>query len=481
MNIREQCSWAHTDDREGATEKAIRLVRAGIARTRLTKPLEPIVVETMPKALVIGGGIAGLRAAVGLADVGLAVFLVEREPELGGWVGGFGAMYPHGKDGRELVRALRGGRPPAAGDHGLHERGAGREVGQLRQLPGDDPGRTPIAPETIQVEVGSIVVATGFDSYQPEAGELGYGIDGVVTLPELKRMLDEAEGPLSRDGKPVESIVVRLLRRQPPAGREPVLLAASAAPRPCTPRSRSPTSARDVRQYHLYRDMRTYGKNELMYTESRERGSLYLRFPDDEPPAVERGEDGRLEVTVRDLLTGGEELTIPADLVVLVTGMVPRENEELVRTLKLPIGGTGSSTRSIRSCGRSRPSSTGSASPAPARGRRRRPRASPPASPRSRRAPAILKKGVAELDPLVATVDAGRLHLVRRLRGGVPVRRDRAAGAERQGGRDGRPGRPARAAAAASRSAPRTRSTCRATPTRRCGRRSTACSQAVGA
>ena len=79
VNVREQCSWTHTDDHEGATEKAVRLVRAGINRTRLTDPLEPIVVETTPKSLVVGGGVAGLRAALGLAEVGLSVFLVERE------------------------------------------------------------------------------------------------------------------------------------------------------------------------------------------------------------------------------------------------------------------------------------------------------------------------------------------------------------------------------------------------------------------
>ena len=84
VNIREQCSWAHNDDRKGATTKAIRLVRGGIARTRFTCPLMPTVVKTVPKVLVIGGGIAGLRAAIGLADIGLAVYLVEKSPRLGG-------------------------------------------------------------------------------------------------------------------------------------------------------------------------------------------------------------------------------------------------------------------------------------------------------------------------------------------------------------------------------------------------------------
>ncbi len=100
VNVREQCSWTHTDDCAGATAKATRLVKAGVGRTRLTVPLEPIVVETVPKAVVIGGGIAGLRAALGLAEIGIAAFLVEKEAQLGGWAAGFGEMYPYGKNGR---------------------------------------------------------------------------------------------------------------------------------------------------------------------------------------------------------------------------------------------------------------------------------------------------------------------------------------------------------------------------------------------
>ncbi len=100
VNIREQCSWVHTDDEAAATGKATALVRAGIARTRLTTALEPMVVDTLPHTLVIGGGIAGLRVAIGLADIGLRVTLVEREIALGGWVRRFGPMFPHDRDGR---------------------------------------------------------------------------------------------------------------------------------------------------------------------------------------------------------------------------------------------------------------------------------------------------------------------------------------------------------------------------------------------
>jgi heterodisulfide reductase subunit A len=334
VNIREQCSWTHTDDREGATHKAIALVRAGIARTRLTEPLEPIAVETTPRALVVGGGVTGMRAAVGLADLGLEVYLVERESRLGGRVGDLGKLYPHGTDGGELVARLEAevrSRPAVTVFTDAELTAKSGTFGNYRAV-------VHVRGESIHLEVGQIVVATGFDSYEPEAGEFGYGIDGVLTLPEFRRLLDESDAPLVRGGKAVESIayvycVGNRCEERPYCSRfccsaavHASLLAADRGAR--------------IRQYHLYRDLRTYGRNELMLSESRARGSLYLRFADDDPPEVARGENG-LSVTVRDLLTAGEELTIPVDLVVLVTGSVPRENADLVRTLKLPVGSDG--------------------------------------------------------------------------------------------------------------------------------------------
>ena len=333
VNIREQCSWTHTDDHAGATEKAIRLVRAGINRTRLTSPLEPLVVETSQRALVVGGGIAGLRAALGLAQIGLGVFLVEREPELGGWVGRLGELYPHGADGHELVARLVEQvrtRPDVTVLTNAEVVGKAGSFGNYTasiRVQGES------GPETIEVEVGSIVVATGFDAYEPEAGEFGYGIDGVLTLPEFQRRLDAGElGGVRSIG------YVYCVGSRQPGGH-------TYCSRYCCPaaiHASLQVAARDpgVRQYHLYREIRAYGEHELAFSESRKKGSLYLRFADDDPPEVARDDDG-LKVTVRDLLTAGEEVTIPVDLLVLVTGMVPRENDELVAALKLPVGNDG--------------------------------------------------------------------------------------------------------------------------------------------
>jgi heterodisulfide reductase subunit A len=263
--------------------------------------------------------------------------------------------------------------------------------------------------ETIQVDVGSVVVATGFATYEPAAGELGYGMKGVVTLPAFKKMVDDAAGPLEFNGRAVKTIayIYCVGSRQ---GEDVEGGHAYCSRYCCTAAVHAALEAAakgdpGLRQYHLYRDMRTYGKYELLWSESREKGSLYLRVPDDEPPVVERTIASGLTVTARDLLTGGEEVAIPADLVVLVTGMVPRENDELVSVLKLPVGNDGflneihpklrpveTVVDGVYICGACQ--SPKNSAEAVASG-----------LAAVTQSGAILKRGFAELDPMVALVD----------------------------------------------------------------------------
>jgi heterodisulfide reductase subunit A len=405
-NIREQCSWAHTDDRDGATRKAIALVRGVIGRTRLTEALEPLVVETTQKALIIGGGVTGLRAAIGMADIGLGVFLVEREPELGGWVGKFGPMFPHERDGRELIAQMVAEvkkRPSIKVFTGAEVVTKGGSFGnyQIGIRVAADP------PQTLSVEVGSIVVATGFDAYQPADGELGAGLPGVLSLPEFKELVDGAKGPLRHDGRPVRSLAyVYCVGSRQPDGNEYCSRYCCSA----TAHVSIKVSERDpkVRQYHLYRDIRTYGNFELLYTEARKQGAVYVKFPDDAPPVVATEKGGGLAVTVRDLLSGDEELEIPVDLVVQVTGMVARNNDEMVGMLKLPLGRDGFFNEIHPKL---RPVETmvdGVLIAGACQGPKSSAESVASGLAAVAQSASVLKKGVAELDPLVATVDPDR-------------------------------------------------------------------------
>ena len=93
-NIREQCSWVHAFDKKGATEKAKELVKAAVARARLLQPQEELEVPVTQAALVIGGGIAGIQASLDLANAGYPVYLVEKEPSIGGIMAQLNKTYP---------------------------------------------------------------------------------------------------------------------------------------------------------------------------------------------------------------------------------------------------------------------------------------------------------------------------------------------------------------------------------------------------
>jgi heterodisulfide reductase subunit A len=337
VNVREQDSWAHTDDPRAATEKAIDLVRAGVAKAKLTRPLEPMRLETIKKVLIIGAGIAGLRAAITLADLGLHVFVLERESEAGGWVKTFGALYPHDRNGKAIVGDLL--REAKARENITLFTGA-ELVGKSGAV-GDFQVKVRTGGEEISLNVGAIIVLTGFDVYEPGPGEFGYGAPGVLTLPRFKELVESStSGRLEYEGRPVRNIsYIYCVGSRQDAGAEGANTYCSRYCCNAALHASLLAAEKDpaVHQFHLYRDIRSYGRFELLYEEAGRRGSVFVRFDEKEPPHIERS-DGRWRVTVKDLLTDGEELEIGSDLVVLVNGMVARENPELVKILKLPVG-----------------------------------------------------------------------------------------------------------------------------------------------
>lgn len=341
-NIREQCSWAHRSEKPLATEKAIRIVRSALARTRLSEKLTTIRVETTPKVVVIGAGVAGMVASLTLADMGLEVFLVEREAEVGGWTKKWGKLFPSNRQGSDLVEGLLAKVKANESITLFTEASLVEKSGTV----GDFNVTLRVKDKSnITINAGAIIVATGFNPYEPSEGEYGWGAKRVMTLPQYEELLAKGDGPITFNGKPVGTVayIYCVGSRQ---GEE------SEVEKPNTYCSRYCCSAavhagiktneRDpkVNQYHLYRDMRTYGKYELLYEKAARDGSVFIRFNEDAPPQVFT-EDEKMVVKVEDALDAGEEMEIPVDLVVLVTGMVPRENSELVNALKIPIGKDG--------------------------------------------------------------------------------------------------------------------------------------------
>lgn len=352
VNIREQCSWTHTHNKDGATQKAIRLVKAGIASTMFSEPMEPIEIETRPAVLVIGAGIAGMRAAISLGEMGLNVYVLEKENEPGGLLRNRKKLFPNNTDAIKLIESLR--RRANALDT-VHIYYGARLIEKKGNV-GDFTVKVEIEwpgtneKDLIKLNVGTIIVATGAVPYTPKEGELGFGAPSVITLSQyldfLEKNISNHKSPLIFNGKEIKRIcyIYCVGSRENPRKEDAHTYCSRYC---CTAGIHAALTthenfSEEVVQYHLYRDIRTYGAFEALYQKALETGSIFIRFSPSSPPEVQTDmELGINRVKVKDLLTQKQELEIDSDLVVLVTGMVPRDNHELESILKLPIGKDG--------------------------------------------------------------------------------------------------------------------------------------------
>jgi heterodisulfide reductase subunit A len=191
VNIRDQCSWVHMKEKEKATEKAKDLLRMGVARARLLQAQEEVKVGVTPAAVVIGGGVAGMSAALSIADQGFPVRLVERGGELGGFVRNLSSIYQERQDAGALLKIIIDrvrGNPNIEVFLNSEVISADGFVGNY-DIVIDAKGRER------KDKVGVIVLATGTREYEPK-GLYGYGQSpNVVTLTEFERLVKERKLP----------------------------------------------------------------------------------------------------------------------------------------------------------------------------------------------------------------------------------------------------------------------------------------------
>jgi heterodisulfide reductase subunit A len=190
-------------------------------------------------------------------------------------------------------------------------------------------------------KVGSAIIATGFDPYEPGSGEFGYGlIDNVITLQQFGRLIEICGDKLIFGGKEVKSIawIFCVGSRQTGELEGDNKYCARYC---CTSAIHSAVVAKkrftDIQNYHFTRGVRTYGKLETIYEESSKLGDIYLQSFEDDPPVVSN-EGGTTTVKINDILTEEKELEVEPDLVVLVTGMVPRADSTIGAIMKAPAG-----------------------------------------------------------------------------------------------------------------------------------------------
>ena len=322
-NIRNQNSWVHSNEPEKATQKAKDLVRMAVSKVGLLSPLPEMVVSVNQSALVIGGGLAGMAAALEMADHGFPVHLVERSNLLGG-------------QARFLEKTWKG-EPvePALQEMDARVRShplitlhmesvvtaAEGFVGNFRSTISNGKGG-----ETI--EHGVAVIATGGQAHIPE--EYSYGVsDRVFTAIEFDKLHRMGDRRLS-EAKTYVFI-------QCVGSREADRMYCS---RVCC--THSVQAAIDLKEenpdrevFILYRDLRTYGEREELFRQARSKGVLFFNYEMHEKPRVNPVDPRTLEVFVWDHVTH-EPLRIVTDIVVLATAIVPNPaNEELAKIYKL--------------------------------------------------------------------------------------------------------------------------------------------------
>jgi heterodisulfide reductase subunit A len=332
-NIREQCSWVHSKEPKEATQKAKETVRMAVAKAALLEPQTEPEIDVQPSALVIGGGVSGMTAALSLANQGFTVNLVEKENALGGKLTELHKLYPSDRDSSEVleefVHAVRSNPNISVYNSSTLKHSQGF-IGNFK-ITIDNNGKEKT------LDVGTIIVATGAEVLKPDH-MYHYGENkNIITQLELEHLMKE-----KKLGKPRNVVMIQCVgaREDKEGGRNYCsrICCAVAVKNALQIKELLPETEISI----LYRDMQTYGKDfEEHYRDAREKFVQFMRYEAENPPEVFTSPDGRLGVRVQDILINAT-VELEADLLVLSTPLVQgEETKELSKNLRVPLGADG--------------------------------------------------------------------------------------------------------------------------------------------
>ncbi len=362
-NIRNQCSWVHGNDRAGATEKAKTLVRMAVARSSRLEALRTAEVSVNHAALIIGGGAAGMNAALSLADQGFPVHLVERADQLGGnlrhlrFLPNWQIDGSRFEDAQAYLRDLVG----RVETHPLITTHLNSELIETGGFKGNFVSTLRRDGESLQVSHGATIVATGGVEYKGK--EYGYGKDArIVTQLEFEERIANYELGIAKNQLvdrnsqfAIPNSVVMIQCVGPGEKYCSRLCCTTALKNALKLKELNPSARVTI----LFRDIRTYGFKERLYTEARRAGVIFVRYDFDRKPEVEiagsnkqqagsskqqAGSDSSLDTRHSSLTIRvwepvlQQELVLNADLLVLSMPIVAAKGaRELATALKVPV------------------------------------------------------------------------------------------------------------------------------------------------
>ena len=324
-NIRNQCTWVHQDVPEQATQKCADLIRMGVAKARMLEPLTYLRVPMNKRALVIGGGMAGITSALALADQGFEVHLVERLDRLGG-----NARRLHSTWRDEPVQALVDKMVEQIEKHPKITVHFWALVNEVTGSVGNYKTKLSTGQE---IEHGVVIIAVGGEPLRPEGEYLYKKHPNVLLSLDLDREIARGTQRVKEAGAVafIQCVGSRIPER-PYCNR---VCCSHSVENALRLKEMNP----DMEVYILYRDMRTYGEREPLYAAARERGVLFFRYKVDDPPKVEADGD-KLIIRVMD-----QNLRMPVelrvDLLTLATAIIPHQNAPLADLYKVHLNEEG--------------------------------------------------------------------------------------------------------------------------------------------
>ncbi|MDG6218763.1 MAG: CoB--CoM heterodisulfide reductase iron-sulfur subunit A family protein [Candidatus Thermoplasmatota archaeon] len=335
-NIRNHCSWVHSDDWDKATKKATELVKASIAKVRLLEPLTEEEFSIIPKTLVIGGGVSGMKAALALADMGIETILVEKDKELGGRLKELYSMFSSDTKTEDILNPLI----DQIQSNTLITVYTDAKLEEVDGFIGNYTGVIKQKNKKNKVEFGTIIVATGFREIDLD-GAYEYGKNStIISQTELEKKIKH-----DSFDKPPENVVIincagAMDEKRPYCCRIGCGVAIKNA-------KLLNTTFPNSKIFLLYRDIRVFGKEEEEYYSDviKNNHVTTIRYAKDKQPEIilDKNNPKHGHVTVRvydDMLQ--EEISIPADLVVLTINTEGELfTESLKNMLKIPVDAGG--------------------------------------------------------------------------------------------------------------------------------------------